>query len=290
MKAQCCVIIGLLAMSAPGVQAGPFRMLVESNEDRNAGAEVFQASFGDYGDLLDANSLDAGFTDINIGPNFNIAGLAYDGAYRLLVESNEDRNGGAELFAATFDTFEDLSNANSSDTQFTQVNIGPNFSVGGLAYDGSYRLLLESDEDRNGGAEVFAATFASFTDLLSSNASDSAFSQINIGPNFNLAGLAFDGIYRMLVESIEDRNAGAEVFSVDFLSFDALMSSTQSDAGFTNLNIGPNFNTRGLAFEQNIAVDAPDNLSLLGLGVLSLVGLRIGRRRLGRPSRVALAQ
>ena len=112
--------------------------------------------------------------------------------FDLLVESDDDRDAGSEVFMATFDTFGDLLNS-SSTVETSQINIGPNFSVGGLAYDGQFRLLVESDDDRDAGSEVFMATFDTFGDLLDSSSTVET-SQINIGPNFSSVGLAYSGL------------------------------------------------------------------------------------------------
>ncbi|MDJ0741704.1 MAG: hypothetical protein QNJ91_18505, partial [Gammaproteobacteria bacterium] len=86
--------------------------------------------------------------------------------------------------------FADLLNANFSGA-FSDLDIGANFSAGGLAYDGSdYQLLLESDDDRLGGSEVFMVTFESFADLLTANFSG-AFSDLDIGVSFSAGGLAY---------------------------------------------------------------------------------------------------
>ena len=57
----------------------------------------------------------------------------------------------------------------------------------------TFDLLLESDADETTGSEVFLTTFNTFDDILTSNFTSSGFSQLDIGPNFSAAGLAYSG-------------------------------------------------------------------------------------------------
>ncbi len=93
---------------------------------------------------------------------------------------------------ASFDTFEDLFAGTTSQTGFSQVDINRNFSVGGLAYDGVYRALLERDADAAAGSEVFLASFDTFEDLLAGTTSQTGFSQVDINSNFSVGGLAYE--------------------------------------------------------------------------------------------------
>ena len=166
-----------------------YHLLLESNDDRAAGSEVFMVGFNSYDDLLAGNA-NGTFSQLNIGSSFSAGGLAFDGSqYHLLLESNDDRTGGSEVFMASFGSYDDLIDSNFSGS-FSQLNIGATFSAGGLAFDGQqYQLLLESDDDRPSGSEVFMASFDSFGDLLDGNIASGTFSQINIGTNFSSGGL-----------------------------------------------------------------------------------------------------
>ena len=277
-------VAGLLVtlLFSATAQAGPFRMLLESDEDRADDFEVFGLSYPTFDDLLDHNADLDGFGGLNIGPQFSIGGLAYDGQYRLLVERDTDAETGSEVAFATFETYEDLLSGNVTEQGFTQLNIGANFGVGGFAYDGQYRLLVESNEDRLGGSEIALASFASFDDLVDSQIASQGFSQLNVGAGFNVTGFAFDDAYRLVLESITDR-ATNEVFGLSFADFDDLLSSTflPGASGFTPLNVGPNFSSAGLAFEFEDVVNEvpePSSLSLL-FGSAMLLVLRRRRYR-----------
>jgi len=241
---------------ANAVHASSFKLLLESDENQSGGAEVFLTSFNSFTDLVGANISSSTFSQLNIGANFSVRGLTYDGSdYHLLLESDENQSGGAEVFLTSFNSFSDLVAANISSSTFSQLDIGANFSVRGLTYDGSdYHLLLESNEDRSSGSEVFLTSFNSFTDLLAGNISNSTFSQLNIGTDFSVEGMAYDGSdYHLLLESNEDRSSGSEVFLTSFNSFTDLVGANISSSTFSQLNIGANFSSGGLvAINQSI--------------------------------------
>ncbi|MDJ0788762.1 MAG: hypothetical protein QNK05_18285, partial [Myxococcota bacterium] len=67
--------------------------------------------------------------------------------------------------------------------------------IGGLAHDGdAFHLLVESDDDRQAGSEVFLASYATRQDLLDATISSSAFTQLNIGTGFGIGGLAASSV------------------------------------------------------------------------------------------------
>lgn len=108
-----------------------YQLLLESNDDRNDN-EIFLASFDSYQDLLDGTLSGGSFSELNISATFSAGGLAYTGSsYQLLLESNDDRNGN-EVFMATFDSFQDLLDGTLSGSSFSELNINPGFSAGGL--------------------------------------------------------------------------------------------------------------------------------------------------------------
>src|SRR5262245_37172360 len=78
-----------------------------------------------------------------------------------------------------------------------------------------YGMLLESDADRNGGAELYALTYKNWDDVLANNIDQQGYAAIDINPLFSTAGFTFDGsAYRMLLESNDDRNSGAELYEL----------------------------------------------------------------------------
>ena len=121
-----------------------------------------------------------------------LGGNAHAAAFRLLLESNDNAPGGSEVFLASYSTIDDLLTGTESSAGFSDLNIAGNFSVGGLAYDGMYRLLLESNDNAAGGSELFLASFATFDDLLMGVVASSGFSSLNIAGNFSVRGFAYE--------------------------------------------------------------------------------------------------
>lgn len=269
-------LAGFLSITSTAT-ASTFRVMLESDENRAAGAEIFMASYGTYEDVVSSNAASLGFSQLDVGANFSVGGLAYDGQYRVMLESNDNRGAGAEVFMASFDTFDDLMSANAASLSFSQLNVGTDFSVGGFAYDGQYRVMLESDENRNAGAEIFMASYDTFDDLLAANAASLGFSQLNVGTNFSVGGLAYDGQYRVMLESDENRNAGAEIFMASYDSFDDLMASNAGSLTFSQLNVGANFSVGGFAFEPDPITPVP--LPASGLMLVSVLGAGAAARR-----------
>src|SRR5262245_32762680 len=141
-----------------------YRLFLESDADRNGGSELYQVTYNSWADVLANNIGDQGFTALDINPVFSSAGLTYDGtAYRMLLESDADRNGGAELYALTYNSWNDVLTNTIADQGFTPLDLNPLFSAADITFDGSlYRLLLESDADRNGGSELYQVTYNSW--------------------------------------------------------------------------------------------------------------------------------
>jgi len=150
-----------------------------------------------------------------------------------------------------------------------------------------FRLVLESDIDAGAGNEVFAASFGSFDDFLNSPAgAPGAFSGINIASGFSVAGFAYDGMYRMLLESNNDASAGREVFAVSFATFDDFINSPAGAPGaFSGINIAPGFSVRGFAHEFQSPQDPPDDPQqvpepgAISLMLAGLIGLGLTRRK-----------
>lgn len=282
----------VVVLSSPlGAEASAtYGLFLETNDDRPSGSEVYNATYDSHADLLvgDGFASSAGYTGLGIPPTFHVGGIAYDGQYRLLIESDDDRAAGAEIYSATFDSYADLlaGDGFASEAGFTGLGMPAAFDLVGFAFDGQYRLLLESNDDRAAGAEVFAVTYDSYADLIAGNgfASGSGFTGLGIPAAFDVVGFAFDGRYRLLLESNDDRVAGDEVFSVTFDSFADLLlgDGFASDSGFTGLGIPGGFGIAGLTAQISAtgrgSVPLPSTLLLLGVGAALLRKRRRGGR------------
>ncbi len=187
-------LFAIFALVLPQVSvAWPLRLLLEPNSDAPAGSEVFATSFATFDDFLNSPSGPPGsFSGIGISQNFDVVGFAYDGMYRLLLETNTDSAAGSEVFVASFATFDDFLNSPPAPPgSFSGIGISQNFDVVGFAYDGMYRLLLETNIDSAAGSEVFAVSYATFDDFLNSpSGPPGSFSGIGISQNFDVVGFA----------------------------------------------------------------------------------------------------
>ena len=67
-----------------------------------------------------------------LGTDLLQAGNASAVPLQLLLESDSDGVGGSEVFLATFDSIEAFLNFDLADSAFSDIDIGPGFSVGGL--------------------------------------------------------------------------------------------------------------------------------------------------------------
>jgi len=244
-------------LATPLSMAGPIQLMLESNTNRQGGAEIFMAEFVSSVDLSNGALSDGAFSQINVGANFSVGGMSYDNTgYHVLLESDENRQGGSEIYLASFQNYDDLLSGSLSNGSFSQLNLGANFGVGGFTYDGSeYHLLLESDENRQGGSEIFMASFANYDDLLTGSLSQGGFSQLNIGANFSVGGMTFNGgLFDVLLESDANRQGGSEIFQASFASFDDLMAGSLLSGSFSQLNVGAGFSVGGL-----VALPDPDD-------------------------------
>lgn len=251
--------------------------LFETDTDAGAGVELFSATYDAFADLLSSSESSSEFSQINVAPNYSIAGMAFDGQYQLLFETDADAGAGIELFSATYDTYADLLAGSAASTGFSQINVSPDYSIAGLAYDGQYQLLFETNANAGAGIEVFSATYNTYADLLAGSDTSNGFSQINVAPNYSIAGIGFDGQYQLLFETDADAAAGIEIFSASYATFNDLLSSSESSSGFSQINVAPNYSLAGLAFERLSdpnEVSTPVNLPLLASGFLFLFGLR----------------
>jgi hypothetical protein len=242
-----------------------YQLLLQSRDDASAGSEVFLASYASL-DSLRASQLTAPsqFTQINVGPSFEIRGLTWDGsAYRVLLQSRDDASAGSEVFLASYASLDALLVSQlTAPSQFSQINVGPSFQINGLTWDGSaYRVLLQSRDDASAGSEVFLASYASLDALLVSQlTAPSQFSQINVGPSFQISDFTWDGsAYRVLLQSRDDASAGSEVFLASYASLDALLvSQLTAPSEFTQINVGQAYRIAGFASVSSTTDSAED--------------------------------
>ena len=113
-----------------------------------------------------------------------------------------------------------------------------------------YRMLLESDANADPGDEVYALSYASWSDLLNGDFSDGVFTQIGISSLYSIADFTFDGTaYRMLLESDANADPGEEVYALSYASWDDLLNGNFSAGAFTQIGISSPYSIAGLTFD-----------------------------------------
>jgi hypothetical protein len=290
--AAAALALTVALLSAKDVVAAPYHLVLESNTDAGAGSEVFFVSYPTFADLVGDTNASGTFGGINIAPGFSIGGMTYDGtSYHLVLESDADAAANSEVFFVSYPSLADLIADMNSLGMFGAINVAPGFSIGGIAYDGSYRLLLESDTDAPANSEVFFVSYPTFADLVGDTNASGAFGAVNLAPGFSIGGLAYDGTsYRLVLESDADAAANSEVFFVSYPTFADLVGDTNASGTFGGINVAPSFSIGGATFQPSAGpnphpVPTPATLLLLAAGGIGLFvsGARkgcVGKRQL----------
>ncbi len=256
--------------------ASTVSLLFERDAGGTAGNELALVTFPDFDALVNNTTSLTQFTQIDIDPAFSIGGAWFDGQYRLLFERDAGGTAGNELAVVSFPDLDALVDNTSSFTQFSQVDVDPAFSVGGVVQDSQFRLLFERDAGGTAGNELAVVSFPDLDALVNNTSSFTQFTQIDIDPAFSVAGAWFDGQYRLLFERDAGGTAGNELAVVSFPDFDALVNNTSSFTQFTQIDIDPAFSVAGVFFTPDVMapVPVPPGALLLASGLVSLLGLR----------------
>jgi hypothetical protein len=283
-----CGLALALALLAGAAQAQSYRLMLQTRADGSAGSEVFVASYGSYAGFVGSQAAVGGdFSGIDVGAQYQVSGLAYDGQYRLLLSTRNDGGPSSEVFVATYASYADLiASPAAVGGDFSGIDIGSSYEVVAFAYDGKYRLVLQTRTDSGPPGEVFIASYDSFADFVASPAAvGGSFSGIDVGASYKVAGLAYDGQYRLLLTTRADDFAASEVFVATYATFDDLVNSPAAVGGdFSGIDIGSAYRVAAFAYET-APIPEPGTAALFALG-LATTGW-IGRRRMSRRSRTA---
>jgi len=271
-KSITVAVAAIFVCTTSTSQASGYKLALQSRVDSSAPNEVYMASFDTYDDLFSGNiGAGSSFTQINISSPYQITGLTYDGRYRMALQTRLDGAAPNEVYLASFDTYDDLLNGNTGvGTDFTDIGVSPDYQIVGLTYDGKYRLTVQSRVDSNAPNEVYIASYDTYADLFSANSgAGSGFTQLAVSPDYRIAGMTYDGKYRMVLETRVDGSAPNEVYLASFDTYDDLFSgNTGAGTGFTQLAVSPDYQIAGFAFEPNAV---PEPASLVALGGASLL-------------------
>lgn len=271
--------------------AGPVRLFFERDVDGQAGNELAVVSYPTFADVIANTISNTQFSQVDVDPNYSVRGVTYDGsAYRIFFERDVDGQAGNELAVVSYTTLADFVGNTVSVTQFSQIDIDPSFSIGGVTYDATgYHVLFERDIDGQAGNELALVSYASLADLIGNTTSVTQFTQIDVDPNYSVGGFAFDSgvnLYRVLFERNVDGQAGNDLAMVSYASLAALVGNTTSFTQFTQIDVDPNFSVGGMLIEADDVVgntvDEPGTLALLATMLL----LWASRRRMGSAVRL----
>jgi len=284
------------ALFLPTLAHADDRFLLETNANAGANSEVYLLNYATNADLLtNTQSPTSQFLPLNVSEDFSIGDFAYDGSYHVLLESNVDVGANNEVYLLNYASYADLlGNVQSPTSQFLPLNVSTEFSIGGFTYDGSYHLLLESNDNAGANNEVYLLNYASYADLLGNVQSNtSQFLPLNISTEFSLGGFAYNaGIYQVILETNDDVGANNEVYLLNYASYADLLGNVQSNTSqFLPLNISAEFSSRGYEVDTPLpggggAIPEPATWMAMILG-FGLAGAALRRSRLAAGARAA---
>jgi hypothetical protein len=229
---------------------GGFSAVFETDADAASGNEVAWEGFNSMNDFMSGTWYDYFYSAIDISGEWSMGGFASDALqYHLLIETNADAAGGAEVYFVTYESLDDFYTHTPAWEGYTAHNIALGWTTHGFASDGTrYYMVLESDADGTGGDEVYVMTYTSLANVISGTEESQAYSEININGVWSIADLAADGEKLYLVlETDADAGSGAEIYVITYSSFADLMSNTQESAAFSSLNVNADFSLNGFA-------------------------------------------
>jgi len=242
--------IGAGGLTGTLAVAAPFIVLLETDADTITNQEIFIVSYDSYADLISNNQASGVFSQLNINPLYSVGGMTYDGSqFHVLLETDADTITNQEIFIVSYNSYADLISNNQASGVFSQLNINPLYSVGGMTYDGSqFHVLLETDADTITNQEIFIVSYDSYADLISNNQASGVFSQLNINPLYSVGGMTYDGSqFHVLLETDADTITNQEIFIVSYDSYADLISNNQASGVFSQLNINPLYSVGGMA-------------------------------------------
>jgi len=181
-------------------------------------------------------------------------------------------DGGVQV--QTYATFDDVINSNLASSEPTAWTIGPNIDLAGVANDGQFRLFFEGDSGSvlgDGGVQV--QTYATFDDVIDSNLASSEPTAWTIGPNIDLAGIAYDGQFRLLFEGDSGSVLGDGGVQVQtYATYDDLLNSSLASSEPTAWTIGPNIDLAGVVSPDSQIHSVPSPTTF-GVLLIALAGL-----------------
>ena len=202
--------------------------------------------------IADTQRDESGFVVLG---DVSMRGLAYDGRYLAMSETDVDRNGktDSEVSILSYDNYAAFRDAVPGTQTFylPDIDVAADFDIGAFFYDGKYRILFERN-DNNSSNLTLAWTYNTFQDLLDGILFSSDFLSINPTAGTSVAGVAYDGKYQVMLETQGVLGPGEEFYLQTYNSFEQMVTGTGIlPAGmFTQIDAGSNFSMAGFAAEE----------------------------------------
>lgn len=252
-----------------------FRLMGERNTSNTAGNESAIYSYASANALVNNVPTSSSYTQLDLGSSWHTSELAYDGKYRLFVETDTSAGAGAESAVYTYDNYDDLLAGNYSSWSYTFRNVISTAKTVGFEYDGDYLVMVEfKDTSWPAFSESHIYGYHTFEDLLADNWAYSLATPFDWPSDFHTSGIAYDGKYHLMGERATTAGAGAESFMTTFDSYGEFITNNWSAASYTQLNWNSTFHTAGITYE---AVPEPATIAALGIGIAAVIRRRKSR-------------
>jgi hypothetical protein len=232
-----------------------FSAVFETDADAGSGSEVAWEGFHSMNDFMSGAWYDYFNSAIDISGAWSMGGFASDVLqYHLLIETNADAAGGSEVYIVTYESLDDFYTHTSAWEGYTAHNIASGWTTHGFASDGTrYYMVLESDADAAGGAEVYGMTYTSLANVISGTEESEAYTQIDINSVWSIADLAADGgKFYLVLEADANAGGGAEIFVITYASFADLMSDTPQSYAFSSMDVSAGWSMNGFAADPGL--------------------------------------
>ena len=250
-----------LAAVPSSAKASPFDLFYEGSAGSILGSGGVQIqTYAALADVYGANFVSSIPTTFTIGPNTDLAGVAYDGQYHLFYQGYAGSIiGDGAVQIQTYATLNDVYGANFVSSMPTSFTVGPETDLAGIAYDGQYHLFYEGSAGSIiGEGTVQIQTYATLADIFTASFVSSVPTSFTVGPNIDLAGVAYDGQFRLFYEGSTGSIIGEGAVQIQtYATLDDIINSNLATSVPTTFTIGTNIDLAGVASAGALMAPVP---------------------------------